>query len=312
MQTNIFDDKASLLKNNACLADSIRNGVMNSAETLLCRLHPSHIAMYSYNGGKFVPNVKYMAHENMSQVFKNRTIDTAALASCSPYDCVDVTGKAYSEKDFCSRNGKVISESGTNTCDSLYLKNDLSGSPVGRKNYMTNTGSNRDMKENFNIRLTLDRRKTQDSCSENVNPFNLHNSSIGDERYHINSVDNECNINDSDLDSNQLYPITSYCKANPTYLVDPNLTNDLNMSFPRSGGNGYVDHNQFNIQSGTVPLTDYVTTSASERLSRNPEGAGNQLKVLPGTRPVSEVVNVPPHFYGSLSLLDDDGEVTEL
>lgn len=313
VKTNIFDDKARLLNNNACLADSMRNGVMNSAETLLCRLHPSHIAMYSYNGGKFVPNVKYMPHENVSQVFKNRTIDTAALASCSPYDCVDVTGKAYSVKDFCTRNGKVISENGTNTCDSLYLKNDLSGSPVGRKEYMTNTGSNRDMKENFNIRLTLDRRKTPDSCSENANTFNLHNSSIGDERYHINSVDNKCNINDSDLDSNQLYPaITSYCKANPTYPVDPYLTNDLNMSFPRSGGNGYVDHNQFNIQSGTVPLTDYITTSASERLSRNPEGAGNQLNVLSGTRPVSEVVNVPPHFYGSLSLLDNDGEVTEL
>lgn len=58
------------------------------------------------------------------------------------------------------------------------------------------------MKENFNIRLILDRRKILDSCFENVNIFNLYNFFIGDERYYINSVDNKCNINDFDFDSN--------------------------------------------------------------------------------------------------------------
>lgn len=135
-------------------------------------------------------------------MFKNRTIDIVVLVFCLSYDCVDVTGKAYFVKDFCIRNGKVIFENGINICDFFYLKNDLLGLLVGKKEYMINIGLNRDMKENFNIRLILDRRKILDSCFENVNIFNLYNFFIGDERYYINSVENECNINDLDFDSN--------------------------------------------------------------------------------------------------------------
>jgi hypothetical protein len=45
------------------------------------------------------------------------------------------------------------------------------------------------------------------------------------------------------------------------------------------------------------------------------EGEGDtykkELNIKPGPRPVSEVINVPAHFYGSLSLLDT-GTATEL
>lgn len=44
----------------------MRNGVMNSVEILLCRFYLFYIVMYSYNGGKFVLNVKYMFYEDVS------------------------------------------------------------------------------------------------------------------------------------------------------------------------------------------------------------------------------------------------------
>ena len=304
MQTQAFEDKVNLFKNNVYLADSFRNGVMNSAETLLCRLHPSHIAMYSCSGGKLLPSVKHMAPEDVNRIFKNRTIDTAVLAGCSPYDCVDVTGKAYSEKDYCTKSGTIDSKNGANKTGSLYLTNDLSGSHGGQQNHVT-----KGPKNNYNIQMTLDRRKASDSYTENNTPFCVNNSSLHNERYIINNGED---LEKSDLHNNQTYPVTSYCKADPMYFGDPNVTNDLNLSFPRSGASGYVDSNQYNIQSGIAPACDYITTSASERLTKAPERAGNQVEVVSGTRPVSEVVSVPPHFYGSLSLLDDEGEVTEL
>ncbi|XP_061167756.1 oncostatin-M-specific receptor subunit beta-like isoform X1 [Saccostrea echinata] len=310
VKAQTFDDGVNLFKNNVYLADSIRSGVMNSAETLLCRLHPSHIAMYSYNGGKLLPKVKNMAPEEMNPISKNRTIDTAALAACSPYGCVDVTGKAYSEKDLCTHS--LTHSVAPRTCDSHNLTNDLSGSSLGRNGHVINSAT--DASENYNIRLTLDRRKKPENFTENNIPFNLHNSCVGDERFHVNNLEDTFDMNESNylLDSSQSYPITSYCKAepDPNLLMEPKFSNDLNI--PRSGMSGYVDYNQYNIQSGIPPMTDYVTTSASERLMRNSKGSGNQLNVMAGTRPVSEVITVPPHFYGSLSLLDDDGEVTEL
>lgn len=306
MQTQAFEDKVSLFKNNVYLADSFRNGVMNSAETLLCRLHPSHIAMYSCSGGKLLPNVKHMTPDDVNRIFKNRTIDTAVLAGCSPYDCVDVTGKAYSEKDYCTKSGTIGSKNGANKTGSLYLTNDLSGSHGGQQNHVT-----KGPKDNYNIQMTLDRRKASDSYTENNTPFCVNNSSLHNERYIINNGED---LEKSDLHTcnNQTYPVTSYCKADPMYFGDPNVTNDLNLSFPRSGASGYVDSNQYNIQSRIAPACDYITTSASERLTKAPERSGNQVEVVSGTRPVSEVVSVPPHFYGSLSLLDDEGEVTEL
>lgn len=75
-------------------------------------------------------------------MFKNRTIDIVVLVFCLSYDCVDVIGKAYFVKDFCIRNGKVIFENGINICDFFYLKNDLLGLLVGRKDYMINIGLN--------------------------------------------------------------------------------------------------------------------------------------------------------------------------
>lgn len=289
------EDKGNLFRNNIYLTESLKHGVVNSAETLLCRLHPSHIAMHSYSGGKLFPSVRSMAPDDVNRVFKNRTIDTAALAVCSPYDCVDVTGKAYSIKDVCTHDGSA--RVAPSKCDSLPCTNDLSCLSLNKNGHVTNSATI--TKENYNIRLTLDRRKQPENYIEN-DTFNLHSCSKEDEIPEDSDSDK--------LDSNQT-SITSYCKD----LAGTDFTNDLNINFPNSGLSGYVDYNQYNIQSGIPPAVDYITTSASQRLVNNPKGPGNQLNGIQGTRPVSDVVRVPPHFYGSLSLLDDEGgEVTEL
>jgi hypothetical protein len=266
-----------------------------------------------------------MAPNDANSVFRSTTIDTAALQMCSPYDCVDVTGKDYLVNYV--RGGPTTGVTPCK-CDSLPCTNDLSGLSLNRNGHVTTGVTN--PWDNYNIRLTLDRRKQPDSYIDGDSPLNLPCSSKEDENFSLNGEEDS---GSDKLDSNQT-SILSYCKD----LADTDFTNDLNINYPISGRSGYVDYNQYNIQTDILPAEGYITTSASERLVSNPTWSGNQPNGIPGTRlvnevqvpsnptgsgnqlnsmldtrPVSEAVRVPPHFYGSLSLLDNNsGDVTEL
>lgn len=232
-------------------------------------------------------------------------------SNVSPYSCVDIVQCPNSEKiprklipckKTCHSVGSMVD-------DPTYETNNLS---VLSNKLVTNPPSSLaigDSREHFNIKLPLDRRK-----SDIMN--NTLNSCVSNE---INSV---METDEETQDSNEISEdkMSSYVQGaqlvemdNSTfvpaddYVQDPSCpkcsnNNDIKMR------NGYV----LNMENITQILPKpNIVIEDEDKGEVEGDTYKKELNIKPGPRPVSEVINVPAHFYGSLSLLDT-GTATEL
>lgn len=230
-------------------------------------------------------------------------------SNISPYSCVDIVQCPNSEKiprklipckKPCHSVGSMVD-------DPTYETNNLS---VLSNKVVTNPPSSLaigDSREHFNIKLPLDRRK-----SDIMN--NTLNSCISNE---INSV---METDEETQDSNEISEdkMSSYVQGaqlvemyNATFVPADDYVQDL--SCPKCSNN-----NDIKMRNGYVLNMENITQILPKPnivIEDEDEGEGDtykkELNIKPGPRPVSEVINVPAHFYGSLSLLDS-GTATEL
>ena len=241
-------------------------------------------------------------------------------SDCSPYSCTDILNSDMTHNNmngkFTDKPVKVIHSEGSMYCDPSYGTNDLSMVPAKSSASISipcRDQLQKDLREHFNIKHSLDRRKggMSDYCdntliSNNTNDLNV-SASIGNVamepkvvHYVPNALDEPERSCDNGMTS---YPMTSYSKLT-TEIPKDNQCNTPCSNTPvtrmNSMVNGYVGFDQ--VQT---PLSYNQQGDLPVKCSETNTGAVGQ-------RPPSEVMNLPPHFYRSLTLLDDTGNVTEL
>ncbi|XP_052060796.1 uncharacterized protein LOC127701053 isoform X1 [Mytilus californianus] len=236
---------------------------------------------------------------------------SADVLSCvvSPYSCVDIVKCPNSEKiprkhlpfnKPCHSVGSMVDDPTYDETNNLSI---LSNKVVTQPPSAIATG---DSREHFNIKLPLDRRKydfnedTLKSCTSNEI-----NSALEDEQTKDSNASHE-------LDEEK---ITSYVQDAGQFVEADNAV------FVSAGSDGYVhepcqkcsNNNDIKMINGYIPTENITQLLPNPNIVVDKEEATykKELNIKPGPRPVSEVINVPAHFYGSLSLLDA-GTATEL
>ena len=248
----------------------------------------------------------------------------------SPYSCVDIVQCPNSEKIPRKHipSNKPCHSVGSMVDDPAYETNNLSilSNKVVTKPPSTLTPG--DSREHFNIKLPLDRRKSEfntdtlNSCVSNEINSNGDETQDSNESSeskvssychgaHLNEIDEnkissycqEAHVEGMDItDGNK---ISSYCQG--THVPD-NTDNYVEEHCLKCSNN-----NDIKMRNGYI-LTENIVEflpKPSNVPDQDREVYRKELNIRPGPRPVSEVINVPAHFYGSLSLLDT-GTATEL
>ncbi|XP_076113282.1 leukemia inhibitory factor receptor-like isoform X1 [Mytilus galloprovincialis] len=228
----------------------------------------------------------------------------------SPYSCVDIVKCPNSEKiprkhlpfsKPCHSVGSMVDDPTYDETNNLsILSNKIVTHPPC-------DFDSEDSREHFNIKLPLDRRKydhfnedTLKSCTSNE----------------INSALED----DQTQDSNESHETDD--KQITSYVQDAGLFAEADNSvFGPPDSNGYVhepcqkcsNNNDIKMINGYIPTENITQLLPNPNIVVDKEEATykKELNIKPGPRPVSEVINVPAHFYGSLSLLDA-GTATEL
>ncbi|KAK3091169.1 hypothetical protein FSP39_017683 [Pinctada imbricata] len=326
------------LKNKSSLTDGIgyHSNLKNSMESFLLRLNNSSGSNMSekFEKKKLNMNQGYLTPNGSIKHEKKPSSDPNLLGdkNCSPYHCTDIinTDTRTCEKIGKKMNGpygKDIHSEGSMYGDPSYGTNDLSLAPTrSQPSIPWREQLENNVCEQFNIKHTLDRRKTRQSDCYNE-------SVVSDD---MNNLSGDCSAMEMMLSAYVpglssgnseccSQPVKSYCKFGmeiPSNNSSAFLMDNPNMPCSNSARNnmpappqGYVGHEQLSMTVSHNTNSD--SQESGGRISGPREGEG---RVMPGDseggvssqRPVSEVVNVPAHFYGSLSLLDDDGTVTEL
>lgn len=219
----------------------------------------------------------------------------------SPYSSVDVVKCPNSEKIPRRHipNNKQCHSEGSMVDDPAYEKNNLSvlTNKVVTKPPMEPCTS----REHFNIKLPNDKGK-YDFHSDTLKSCVSDDTNQGNEsRRHTK-------------DSNELpeEKIASFARTAELDETDTSvfLPPDIYVqeSWPKCSNNNDIKINNDvflpdNIKE-TLPVPNAIVDHVDPTYRK-------ELNIRPGPRPVSEVVQVPPHFYGSLSLLDS-GDATEL
>ena len=112
--------------------------------------------------------------------------------------------------------------------------------------------------------------------------------------------------NSASTDTSAGQVVSSYIRFDSPDVLGNACTPVLNLPdaekcVPKMSKDGYVDHNK--LQAGVLYVQKEV--DKCQTCLAPPDAS-----VQPGPRPVSTLVNVPPHFFGSLSLLDDSTAFT--
>lgn len=261
------------------------------------------------NKGRQSTESHYVDNKNMStfrprpkRVSDGLSSSADMLSSdVSPYSCVDVVQCPNSEKiprkhipcsKPCHSVGSVVDDPDYETNNLSVLTNKAVTKPPS-------TLAIGDSREHFNIKLPLDRRKSD------VMNYTI-NSCVSNE---INSV---METDEETQDSNDVSDdrVSSYVQGAQIGETN-NSSDDVSCG---SFGPKCSNNNDVKMRNG------YIMSENITEILRNPsivideDGSDTyrkELNIKPGPRPVSEVINVPAHFYGSLSLLDT-GTATEL
>lgn len=258
----------------------------------------------------------------------------------SPYSCVDIVCP-NSEKI----HRKLSNFSTEKTCHSLGSMLNDPDYTLNKPNdlsvpYDGNSAIHSGSREHFNIKLPLDRRKHD---PHNYTSNEIHNNSGQTVNTDHDSTEwqSHGSYTGSGLTLDSVRPSTKW-QAHGSYsgnTLDSEHTQDSNYLsegkissyvretdiepinspgvLPPPSLDGYIEEKQLRCSNNNTIKTINGYICNIQDVLPGPreitENGGITYRKQPthGPRPVSEVVQVPPHFYGSLSLLDS-GDATEL
>lgn len=216
----------------------------------------------------------------------------------SPYSCVDIVQCPNSEKiprRHVPKNKQCHSE-GSMVDDPSYEKNNLSvlSNKIVTKLPMEPCTS----REHFNIKLPHDKGK-YDFHSDTLE------SCVSDDTNHGN--ESRRHTKDSNELPEERIPVFA-CSAetDESVFLPPEIY--VQETWPKCSNNNEIKINNDVFlpenKTDSLPVPNVIVDHVDPTYRK-------ELNIRTGPRPVSEVVQVPPHFYGSLSLLDS-GDTTEL
>ena len=238
----------------------------------------------------------------------------------SPYSCVDIVQCPNSEKiprkhlpcnKPCHSVGSFVDDPAYETNNLSILSNKVVTKPPSAL-------ALGDSREHFNIKLPLDRRKcdfntdTLNSCvSNDINSVPENDSETQDSNEPEDKNQVKLCIDDSHVEESD-NEISSYCQGAQVGEVDNSVFVPCD-DYVQEACVKCSNNNDIKMRNGYIPTENI--TELLPKPSNVPDQEGGtyrkELNIRPGPRPVSEVINVPAHFYGSLSLLDT-GTATEL
>ncbi|XP_033738178.1 uncharacterized protein LOC117325807 [Pecten maximus] len=302
--------------------DSGRGSMISAAGSIFARLQPAggtlerkqygygvtqghppptpNRATHRYDYG--IQGNKTFLRDPHSPVWKKKKLsssqDVLRTAETSPYSCVDIVNLPATGSDLMIALDGGARSIGSTYSDPAYGTNNLSATPLRKKcvTLPSKSAENFLQHSHFNIkRHPVDIKTLQDYSDSNDLGVAMYTPSTSKER-------------DEEVSIVPTVPISSNIKMNDK---DINNTDDETCSLDENVQQGEPKR----VNSNSVKVSkNYVCQAQFEKSKkRKPEvtSSPKQLNIKPGARPVSEVVNVPAHFYGSLSLLDT-GDATEL
>lgn len=212
----------------------------------------------------------------------------------SPYSCVDIVNLPTSRQNRAMSTADGCHSVASTYSDPAYGTNNLSATPLRKKcvTLPSNSAENFLHHNHFNIkRHPVDIKTLQDYSETNDLLMDQYGLTVTGESVGVDEVPSA--------------PISSYVK-----IEDTDATEDETSSVDENTLEG--DRN--NSRHPPRVLSNYVCQVQFEKNRKckpSVTSSPKQLNIKPSSRPISEVVNVPAHFYGSLSVLDT-GDATEL
>ncbi|KAL5015805.1 hypothetical protein ScPMuIL_005394 [Solemya velum] len=313
--TSTFSKKCSEVHPHQTGSDSGRCSMVSTVETLPARLH-------------FTPN--YSEGNRIRMEGHN----TFSCSDVTPYSCVNIVHEPrdpIDDRNHQSQTSSDSSNSGTASTSSsssyspskiyafaakiraLIYKDNLENSPQCVQNNFHG-----DVRNYVHRPIVRNITGCEDESLNNLSS----NSVIDNSKFIVTEVDSDQVLVPTDSQSfndkirNDLlfkgdssvpesHSGMSYCMFGTDQPADE-VYNDSN----NCKRDGYVTENIFNANDSHPDAEQSEPTTMPDQSKHNTV-KGLAVGLKPGPRPISSVVNVPPHFYGSLSLLDDTNS-TEL
>ncbi|KAL3867782.1 hypothetical protein ACJMK2_040630 [Sinanodonta woodiana] len=330
-KTQIYSSKKEnrLGRNNE---DSGHRSLSQSADTLLMRLHPSIFARLcekkskkNYSDSGIVSDSKgsEASEENNSKNLQEHSDENQdKTGEVNPYSCVNIVEKIEKEinisrKASINRKGSTGDLPKTDSADQAeqYNGSTLSLPPVSCT-LSTFSPKTLDFRtKSADNELDFEGSKLMRSNGTSID------ESLGDET-------DECESHESGNGYKENYDqqVNSYvkCQSCDTFGVSNHLPglqkcSQCSDSNPSQLGicievskDGYIQQGQI-LHNYSYPCDDSKSDTDSSNGEYTSLRLNNSLSCKPGTRPVSQVMNLPPHFYNSLSLMPmDPSNTTEL
>ncbi|XP_069126353.1 interleukin-6 receptor subunit beta-like isoform X2 [Argopecten irradians] len=258
---------------------------------------PSHHYAYGFQSNKT------FMRDPQSPVWKKKKLsssqDVLRSAEPSPYSCVDIVNLPATGSDLMIALDGGARSVGSTYSDPAYCTNNLSATPLRKKcvTLPSKSAENFLQHSHFNIkRHPVDIKTLQDYSDSNDLGVDMCTPSTSRE-----TDDEICVVPTAPVSNN-----IKMCDKEVEITDDETCSMDENVQL---GEPKRDNHNSLRVSKNYVCQAQF---EKSKKCKPGVTSSPKQLNIKPGSRPVSEVVNVPAHFYGSLSLLDTDGDATEL